>query len=226
MSDLNKKQRFNTLVSLFFAVSLFFFIMTFSIGLPIYFRPFYYAHIDSMNLSEKSGFTEVEIREAYDEVLDYLTLPNKEFSAGVMAYSKGGAAHFADCKVLFALNSGVLLSSGICLIILTILRRTGKLNRFKLGRYPACIFSALAAVILPVILGTLAALDFNKAFVFFHSIFFPGKKNWLLNSKTDEIITVLPKDFFMHCAILIGMGIVIFSATILLIQWIKIKKKV
>ena len=100
-----------TWLSLLFAVALFCFIVTVSIGLPIYFRPFYYAHITPMHLPELSGFTKAEIKAAYNEVLDYLTLPGKPFGTGVMAHSAEGAAHFADCKVLFDLNAGVLLGS-------------------------------------------------------------------------------------------------------------------
>ena len=97
----------NTGLSLLFAAALFLFILSFSISLPIYFRPFYYAHIGALNLAETSGFTAAEIKEAYNAVLDYLTLPGREFSAGVLAFSPDGAAHFADCKVLFNLNAGV-----------------------------------------------------------------------------------------------------------------------
>lgn len=46
--------------------------------------------------------------------------------------------------------------------------------------------------------------DFDKAFVVFHHLFFPGKTNWLFNPETDEIIQVLPEAFFRDCAILIG----------------------
>ena len=51
-------------LSILFSIALFFFILTFSIGLPIYVRPFYYAHIEPMNLEAKSGFTREEIIEA------------------------------------------------------------------------------------------------------------------------------------------------------------------
>lgn len=206
--------------SLLLAVAAFFFILTSSIGLPIYIRPFYYAHIGAMDLPETSGFTEAEIREAYDEVLDYLTLPGKEFGTGVMAYSQEGKDHFADCKVLFALNAGVLLLSALCLLALFLLRR--KLGPYQLGRRPAALYAAVAAVVLPVVIGALAALDFDRAFVIFHSIFFPGKDNWLFDYRTDAIIRVLPQDFFMHCAILIGAGVLAQAGAVLI--WTAVRK--
>ncbi len=205
------------LLALLCAVAVFFAILTASIGLPIYIRPFYYAHIDAMELPEKSGFTREEILAAYDEVLDYLTLPGREFGTGKLAYSESGKAHFADCKVLFNLNAGVLLGSGLCLGLLHLLRR--KYGPYRLGKHSSAFYGAGAAVILPIVLGSLAALDFDRAFVIFHTIFFPGKTNWLFDYRTDEIIRVLPQDFFMHCAILIAAGVLVFSGAVLVWEW-------
>ncbi|MBQ8765443.1 MAG: TIGR01906 family membrane protein [Clostridia bacterium] len=224
MPTSEKIQTRNIVTSILFAIALFFFILTFSIGLPIYCRPFYYAHIDAMELDERSGFTKAEIRQAYDEVLDYLTLPGHDFSTGVMAYSESGADHFEDCKVLFDLNAGVLLCSGLCLLLLFILRKIGRLGPFRVGRRSSAFYAALAAIILPIVLGGLASLDFDRAFVIFHKIFFPGKDNWVFDYQTDQIITVLPQDFFMHCGILIGAGVLVFSGLIILVELLKAKK--
>lgn len=197
----------NRLSSLVMAVTLFLFILTTSIGLPIYIRPFYYAHIHSMDMPEKTGYTYEQIKEAYDEVLDYLTIPGREFGTGVMAHSEEGAAHFADCKVLFDLNAVVLLCSGAVLLALLFLRR--KVGPYRLFGKPSALWSAGAVIVIPIVVGALASLDFNRAFVIFHGIFFPGKDNWMFNPYTDEIIWVMPQDFFMNCAILIGVGVVL-----------------
>lgn len=210
-------------LSVIFALALFFFILTASIALPIYIRPFYYAHIDAMDLSESSGFTREEIIAGYNQVLDYLTLPGKEFGTGVMAYSESGAAHFADCKVLFDLNAGVLLYSSACLLALLLLRR--KLGPYRLGRRSAAFYGALSAIVIPVIVGFLAALDFDRAFVIFHTIFFPGKDNWLFDYRTDEIIRVLPQEFFMHCAMLIGAGVLVMAGGVLIWEMVHTGRK-
>ena len=72
--------------------------------------------------------------------------------------------------------------------------------------------------------GALAALDFDRAFVLFHSLFFPGKSNWLFDWRTDPIILALPQEFFRNCAILIGAGLVIFSLSLLIFTGIRDKK--
>lgn len=219
MEKSRKQKMKDTVVSLLFAIALFCFILTFSIGLPIYCRPFYYAQINALDLPEYSGFTEAEIKAAYDQVLDYLTLPGKPFGTGVMAHSAEGAAHFADCKVLFDLNASVLLGSALCLLVLLVLRRLGKTEAYRLGRRSAAFYAGLAAVVLPLVIGGLAALDFDRAFVVFHSIFFPGKDNWIFDWRTDEIILVLPQAFFMYCAMLIGASVLVFAGILLLREY-------
>ena len=216
--------RRNRLPAVLLAVAVFFFILTVSIGLPIYIRPFYYSHIEALDLPAVSGFTADQIRTAYDEVLDYLTLPGKTFGTGEMACSESAADHFADCRVLFDLNAWVLLGSGAVISVLLFLQRKGTVGPLKLGSRGGAFWGALAAVGLPLVVGSLAALDFNRAFVIFHSIFFPGKDNWIFNWYNDQIIRVLPQQFFMNCAILIGTGVLAISAGVIVWEIRKDKK--
>ena len=201
------------LLSILCALCVFFFLLTAAIGLPIYIRPFYYAHIEAFDLPARSGYTAEEIRAAYDEVLDYLTLPGKEFSTGVLPHSVEGKAHFEDCKVLFDLNASILLSSGLVLAVLFFMRK--KWGPYRIGKHSAPFWAAVLSVTAPIMIGCLAALDFDRAFVIFHSIFFPGKTNWVFDWYADPIIRVLPQEFFMDCAILIGLGLITMAVGIL-----------
>ena len=209
--------------ALLLAVAVFCAILTVSIGLPIYIRPFYYLHIEALNLPEISGFAADQIVEAYDQVLDYLTLPGREFGTGVMACSQNAADHFVDCRVLFDLNAGILVASLAVILVLLILRRFGRVN-LHIGSRSGAFWGALMAVGLPLVIGALAALDFSRAFVIFHSIFFPGKDNWIFDWYKDQIIRVLPQQFFMNCAILIGTGVLVLSLGILIATRKKVKE--
>ena len=218
------KQTQNRFLAILLAVAVFFFIFTASIGLPIYIRPFYYAHIEALDLPGVSGFTADQIKDAYDEVLDYLTLPGREFGTGVMACSESAADHFRDCKVLFDLNAWILLLSATVILVLLLLQRFGTVGNLTIGSRSGAFWGALSAVGFPLVIGALAALDFNRAFVIFHSIFFPGKDNWLFSWYDDQIIRVLPQQFFMNCAILIGAGILVLSLGILAATRNKVKE--
>ena len=212
------KKLWEKLPALLLAVAVFCGILTVSIGLPIYIRPFYYAHIEALDLPGISGFTADQIRQAYDQVLDYLTLPGREFGTGVMACSQSAADHFVDCRVLFDLNAGILFASAVVILALLLLRRFGHVN-LHIGGRSGAFWGALLAVGLPLVIGALAALDFSRAFVIFHSIFFPGKDNWIFDWYADQIIRVLPQQFFMNCAILIGAGVLILSLTVLVAEF-------
>lgn len=201
----------NKLCSALLAVAAFIFIITFSIGLPIYFRPFYYAHISALDLDVTSGFTRAEIIEGYNEVLNYLTLPGAKFGTGVMEYSEEGYAHFADCKGLFTLNGVALICSAATIITLLILRRKNIIDKFNIRGVNPIFYSGVASIVIPALLGMIIAVDFDRAFVVFHKIFFPGKDNWMFDPFTDEIINVLPEEFFMNCAILIGASVILLG---------------
>lgn len=210
------------LLSLIFTLALVLLVLTAAIALPIYIRGFYYAHIEPLGLVEYTGLSEEQLRQAYDGILDYLTLPNREFSCGVLPYSAEGEAHFADCRVLFDLNRNVLVVSAAVVIAMILLRK--RFGPYRLGKRGAAWWAGLLALILPLVIGSLAALDFDRAFVIFHTIFFPGKSNWIFDWRTDPIILALPQVFFRNCAILIGGGLVVFSLSLLLFSALRDRK--
>ena len=185
------------------------FIITFSIGLPIYFRPFYYMQIESLGIPDMCGESYETIKDAYDEVLDYLTLPGKEFGAGVFKYSEEGKSHFVDCKVLFDLNASVLIISIAAIVTLLILAKKKIFNICKPFGLSLLFSSGAFTLGFFALIGGLVAIDFSAAFTVFHKIFFPGKSNWLFDWYEDQVIRILPQEFFMNCAILIFSSIVI-----------------
>lgn len=221
----SRKPVTDSIAAVLFATAMFFFILSFSISLPIYCRGFYFAHIEPLNLAEYSGYSVSEIKDAYNEVLDYLTLPNREFGCGVMPFSKEGADHFADCRVLFNINLTALITSSVCLAVLSVLKKCKKVKDFYIGCFPAYTYSGVAAILIPLVVGVLVSLDFEKAFMIFHQVFFPGKSNWFFDGDVDSIINILPERFFMNCAILIGSAIVLLSVIFIVVGIVKRKRK-
>lgn len=201
----------NKILTALFGIALAILILTASIGLPIYVRPFYYIQIDALNLVERTGYSYEVIKEAYDEVLDFCTIPWCEFGTGELLWSEEGASHFADCKGLFLLNGVALLISLAVVITLFVLHKKGIIELRRPLGFDVSFFSGLGLLSVFTILVLLVSLDFNSAFVIFHSLFFPGKDNWLFNPFTDQIINVMPTEFFMNCAILIASSIIICS---------------
>lgn len=189
-------------LSVFLAAMMALALLTGAIAAPILCRPFYYAHIGPLGLEERTGLTRDEIKTAYGEMLDYC-LGKEEFSTGVLKWSESGKSHFTDVRVLFKLDLTALACALGTLGALALLIRRGRMRPAPLlSRGPAFWAGAgLAAVFL--IVAALASLDFNRAFVVFHALFFPGKDNWLFDPAQDQIINILPEAFFRDCAILI-----------------------
>lgn len=211
-------KKLSLFVSVIYVIAAVLFTVSFSIGLPIHIRDFYFSQIDDLELEKVSGATEDEIREAYNGLLDYLVYPNAEFSTGVFEYSEEGKSHFEDCKALFALDFAVLIISAAVLLCAEILDKTKKL---VLARRDLCAVSGGVTLSLCTLLVTVVSTDFDTAFKVFHKILFAGKDNWYFDPRTDEIINVLPEEFFMSCAVLIGAGIVVISVIFIVAGLVK-----
>ena len=199
-----------------FGIAVALFILSVSIGLPIYVRPFYYLQVDALNIELYSGFDRETIIEAYDEMITYCTVPWAEFSTGDLKFSEEGASHFADCKGLFLLDGAVILISTVLVVALFILSKRGVFKMARPFGYHVTFVSAIALLGTFVLVGGLAATNFQLAFTIFHKLMFPGKDNWLFDPRTDEIILILPIDFFMNCAILIVASIILMSASLII----------
>ena len=194
------------LFSLALAILIALVILSGGIALPILCRPFFYLHIGPYQLTEAVGLTAEEIKTAYSEMMDYCMGLSGSFSAGVLPFSEEGAAHFADVRKLFILDLAVLAVSLLLLIPLLVFSRKKAL---RLGGHTPGFWSSVGLGVSFLVIGGLVALDFDRAFVVFHQLFFPGKDNWIFDWRTDPIIAMLPAEFFRNCALLILAGILI-----------------
>ena len=189
-------------------------LLTGSIAVPILVRPFYYAQIQPLGLESASGLSRDEIIEAYDEVLDYCIGLSDEFSAGVLPFSEAGSAHFADCRALFILDLRLFAASLAVIVLLKLLKlpRSGKHGAAFRGA--AGMSAALAFT------GAAAAADFGRAFTVFHTLFFPGRDNWVFDPAADPVILIMPEAFFRSCAVLI-LAVMLISAAAIIISDMK-----
>ena len=58
------------------------------------------------------------------------------------------------------------------------------------------------------------ALDFDRAFLWFHLIFFDNDY-WILDPRVDLLINMVPQVFFVEISIIIGAFILLFSAVVI-----------
>lgn len=185
-----------SLVKIMSALVLVFCIICGAVTSAIYFKPLYYMDISLLDIETSSGMSEEEIRLNYDALIDYyapfnsadLVLPTLEMSAE-------GEQHFEEVRVLFyAVVYSFFLLLPLAIFVI--------LYNKKLNNTDYLLLTSKMVLILPTVLATLIALNWDKVFVKFHEIFFQNDY-WIFDPKLDPVITMLPDEFFMHCALLV-----------------------
>lgn len=196
-------------------------ILSGAIAVPILCRFFFYLHIEPLDLTDLVGLTAPQVKTAYKEMMQYCIGISPHFSAGALPFSQSGAAHFADVRKLFVLDLSVLVGSAVLLCGLLFFQKGRSAN--LLGHTPG-FWGAVGLGSVFIVVGGLAALDFERAFAIFHQMFFPGKDNWLFDARYDPIILMLPAEFFRNCAILI-LAVILLSCGALVVYDRKMRRK-
>lgn len=157
----------------------------------------FYGDIKALKLEAVSGLDRAEILDNYRAVMAYLSpFSSGDFHLPSLSYTQQSIGHFADVKLFF--NLLYLLGAVSAVLLLLLWRFSKKTELHRLLKR-----SAALSLVVPTVLGAVLAINFDRAFIFFHSIFFKGD-SWLLDPWEDAIINILPQDFFFHCALVIA----------------------
>ena len=199
------------------ALVLFLFIVSFSVTVTLNFRPLYYMDIELLEIEQRSGISEEEIRENYDVLIDYNSMfSDAELVFPTLAMSETGKIHFEEVKVIFVFFQRMALFTGLTGAALVFWHKRKKSYRFwKL--------TGIFTLVIPAVLGAVMAANWDKAFVIFHKIAFDNDY-WIFDAKTDPVITILPDTFFLHCAAMI-LGLIAFGSLLSFVFYKKMKKK-
>lgn len=181
---------------IFLAIMLMIFIISFAVVFTVFFKPLYYFDINYLNIDQISGLDAETIKENYRILINYQSI----FYQGTLnlpdfVMSDSGRIHFEEVKRIFEAIQVMMVISGVISIPMTI-------KKIKEKEYRFLRLTGLITIIVPTVLGFLAALDFERAFVLFHQIVFRNDY-WIFDYRTDPVITILPETFFMHCFMLI-----------------------
>lgn len=183
-------------VKFIYSIALSLVIICTAVAATVFFEPLYYSDIERYDLVERTGMSEQEIRDNYDEMIRFLMRwEGDELTLPTLPMSEGGKIHFADVKHVF---NGVkilgLTSLGIAVLCFFVLRRQ--------NRRGSLIAAGIITLGIPAVLGAFVAVAWDRFFILFHKIFFHNDY-WIFDAKTDPVITILPDGFFMHCMIMI-----------------------
>ena len=134
----------------------------------------------------------------------------------IFAAVTGSRHQVRKCFLLLPLCPVYGLAMLAVLLVLYALRRKKGLTLSPLAGHSPGFWAGCGLGGALAIAGVLAALDFDRAFTVFHSIFFPGKDNWLFDPATDPVILILPEAFFRSCAILILAAVLLCCAALII----------
>lgn len=210
------KTCFKPIFSVFISLLLMLISIAFSATAVLYFRPLYYGMINKFVGKNNLSFN--QIKENYDVLIDYNSFwgPDK-LKFPHLPSSENALTHFEEVKAIFLEFQIILIIGLIATVILIFLYK-------KL--YESCeylLIGGLITIFIPFTLAVLIYANFNKVFIAFHKLAF-NNDYWIFNYKTDPIITFLPEDFFMLCAIAI-VGLVFLSGIAMLFLYCKKLKK-
>ena len=155
-------------------------------------KPLYYFDIHYLNIDSYVGMPIETIQKNYDILIHYQSL----FYQGSLILpdfpmSSTGVIHFEEVKRIFECLQVLCIITGIPSGILLYQCLHEK-------EYRALKYTSIFTIIIPTVIGLLASIDFDQAFVIFHKIFFRNDY-WIFDRFRDPVINILPQDFFMHC---------------------------
>lgn len=183
-------------LSIFTGVLFTLFFISLGLIVAINWKGLYYHDMKTLRIPESSGYSEEVIRENYDALIDYCSpFYTGELSFPSLSSSPEGIQHFAEVKAIFVAFYYLLAITFVLLLPILILR-------WKRKNYLNLKTSAITTVIVPLLVGLACSINFDQAFVIFHKIFFRNDY-WIFDPATDPIINLLPSEFFLHCAIVI-----------------------
>ncbi|MCI6693286.1 MAG: TIGR01906 family membrane protein [Clostridium sp.] len=167
----------------------------------------YHYSINKYSLDKLGNISKEMLIKDFNTLIKYLQNPFIEkLKFNNFPMSINGEFHFYEVKRIFLFIYGITIFIALLFIVLFIVNRIigKKIYFYKILNYGAntlifIIISFLSAIF----------IDFSKAFVVFHKIFF-NNDYWIFDERTDPIIKVLPEEVFMLYSIVI-IVLVIFS---------------
>ena len=192
----------------FYALIISLFIISGAVVFTVFFKPLYYFDIDFLNIDSFVGMSKDIIKHNYNILIDYQSIFYRgDLLLPDFIMSETGRIHFVEVKRIFEVIQVLFIVTGLASLFILI-KQKHEIIYLKLA--------SILTIAIPSIIGLLASIDFDIAFIVFHKIFFRNDY-WIFDYRTDPVIMILPQDFFMHCFIMIVVLIIAGSIAIYLV---------
>lgn len=210
------------LVGIFTAIS----IISISTIAVVNFKFLYKFIIDKYDLVNITGVSKESLIDDYSGLINYLQNPFvKSLKFENFNMSSYGEIHFYEVKKIFISLIFIALIFGVANLIYIIIFKNRGNKYFGREIIKNLNLGSNILILFFLILASAYAIDFSKAFIIFHKIFFKNDY-WIFDEKIDPIINALPEELFMiYGAIILGF-IIAFSIIIKVLNKKIFEKKI
>lgn len=163
-------------------------------------RGFYYSEYKKLGVAEDIGVSEEDLKAATDVLLDYTEGKREDLlvfadfdGESLSFYNARESQHMADVRDLFlgARTVGYIgLAFGIAVLALLLI-----FYKDRRAVYSGYILANWFFLAVFAVLAVYAAIDFTSFWTSFHHVFFSNDL-WLLDPRTDNLILMVPEQFF------------------------------
>ena len=191
----NKLFRSNKLIFIFTQITFILLVVSAAIFFVVAFKPLYYLLIKPLDIVQESGLNIAQLKYQYAQTINFILLLRNNFDTTYIVATPEGVEHFYDVRFLMLINNIILVATIIYFPISYYYIKKNKLfywAKFSLLYYPSKYFLLFFVIIFLLII----TIGFDKAFDYFHLLFFAGKKNYIFDPNFDSIISMLPAEFF------------------------------
>ena len=163
--------------------------------------------------AEWTGFETGQLAAVTGEILADLVVGPPAFDVsldGVPVLNENERGHMRDVRGVFAGFFLVAVISAAVLVALFLAARGREARARFWGRLER---TGIVIVVVTLVGGVAGMLLFDRAFILFHEIFFPGG-NYLFDPRTDRLVQLFPQQFWVDSTI--GVGVVVIALATLL----------
>ncbi|MDO5714865.1 MAG: TIGR01906 family membrane protein [Tissierellia bacterium] len=159
-------------------------------------QEYYFEKFEENNISQVTGKTKAELNHIGKDLIKYLKTGENNLLEKY--FNQREILHMEDVYQLMVLNKMIWYIFLIFII-------PGFYVFYRLGgTWKELFVSNLFLLFLLLLFFGIISLNFSKAFIIFHKIFFQNDL-WILNPETDLMIQMLPENFFEGMAKKIGI---------------------
>jgi integral membrane protein (TIGR01906 family) len=162
-------------------------------------------------LTKYTGLSAEVLMENYKRTIYYVQNPFiKELTFNSVPMSNFARIHFFEVKRIFIVLYIFSIAFILIMIIKILANRNNNFGKKLISSFSSSV-NIVAVIFISVSAG--ASVDFDRAFYFFHKVFFRNDY-WIFDPNIDPIINALPEELFMIEFMLIVAVLIIFTVII------------